>query len=62
MHLDRFGLHAGVGAHGRLETLTGQDPVASDFDRGNCNDVVGTHIEACRLAIDRDNLVNAVLV
>src|SRR6476469_8258218 len=57
MHLDRFGLHEGVGAQDRLETLAGQYPVAPNFDRGNCDDVVGAYIESCRLAVDRDNLV-----
>src|SRR5215204_3136102 len=58
MHLDRFGLHEGVGAQDRLETLAGQYPVAPNFDRGNCDDVVGAYIEPCRLAIDRDNLIS----
>jgi hypothetical protein len=57
MHFDLFGPHAGIGANDRLETLTGQDPAASDLDRGNGDDVVGAHIEPCRLAIDRNNLV-----
>ena len=57
VHLDLFGPHVGIGANDRLETLTGQDSVASDFDRGNGDDVVGTHVETRRLAIDRDNLV-----
>src|SRR5213596_4354762 len=57
MHLDLLGPHVGIGAHDRLETFTGQDPAASDLDRGNGDDVVGAHIEPCCLAIDRDNLV-----
>jgi hypothetical protein len=57
MYLDRFGLHVGVRAHDHLETLAGEDPVASDLDRGNGDNVVGAHIEPCRLAIDRNNLV-----
>jgi hypothetical protein len=57
MHLDPLGPHVGVGANDRLETLTGQDPVASDLDRGNADDVIGTHVETRRLAIDRHNLV-----
>ena len=51
------GLHVGIGANDRLETLAGQDPVAPDLDRGDGDDVVGAHIETRRLAIDRDNLV-----
>src|SRR5256885_16028751 len=57
MYLDRFGLHEGFGAQDRLETLAGQYPVAPNFDRGDCDDVIGPYIEARRLAIDRDNLV-----
>jgi hypothetical protein len=57
MYLDRFGLHEGVGAQGRFETLAGEYPVASNFDRGNCDDVVGAYIEPCRFAIDRDYFV-----
>jgi hypothetical protein len=47
MYFDGFGLHVGIGAYDRLETLTGQDPVASDLYRGDCDDIVGAHIEAC---------------
>src|SRR3954467_15721558 len=57
MHLDPFGPHVGIGANDRLETLTGQDSVASDLDRGNGDDVVGAYVETRRLAIDRDHLV-----
>src|SRR5882724_10510079 len=57
MHLDSLGSHACIGANSRLETLTGQDPVSPDLDRGNRNDVVGAHVETRRLAIDRDDLV-----
>ena len=58
MNFDPLGSHASIGANSRFETLAGQDPVAPDFDRGNADDVVGPHIEAGCLAIDRDDLVN----
>ena len=58
MNFDPLGSHASIGANSRFETLTGQDPVAPDLDRGNADDVVGPHIEAGCLAIDCDDLVN----
>ena len=41
MHLDRFGLQAGRRGAGPPRTLAGQYPVAPNFDRGACDDVVG---------------------
>ena len=58
MYLDPLGLHVGIGANSCFETLTGQDSVSSDLDRGNADDVVGPDIEAGCLAIDSDDLVN----
>jgi hypothetical protein len=58
MNFDPIGSHVGIGANSRFETLTGQDPVAPDLDRGNADDVIGPHVEARCLAIDRDDLVN----
>ena len=58
MNFNLLGSHAGIGANSRFETLTGQDPVASDLDRGNADDVVGPHIKAGCFAIDRDDLVD----
>ena len=57
MHLDLFGPHVGIGPNNRLKALAGQDPIASDLDCGDGDDVVGAHIETRRLTIDRDNLV-----